>query len=165
VFGSSVFSGDIGETIGEWVSGLFPPSEDGIITSGSPNTHTNSKPAARAAGMIEPQGTEDTDAPIIIFIDIAARMLAGFKEVAKLTIQQTIRPTVASPDPRAVPKDDDKITCDKHPHPFGTHEYLAEGSSKIYINGQPAVRSNDRSTCETKLTDNCEDGVKVSNIV
>ena len=47
----------------------------------------------------------------------------------------------------------------------GADEYLAEGSSKVYINSQPAVRSNDRSTCEAKVTDNCTDGIKVSNNV
>ncbi|WP_180296961.1 PAAR domain-containing protein, partial [Snodgrassella alvi] len=111
-----------------------------------------------------------------------------------------VRPTVASPDPRAVPKEDDKIICHKHPSSFsdlgskyseklpdisplgiieggidilsagwgtltGGAEYMAEGSSKVYINGQPAVRSNDRSTCEAKVTDNCKGGVRVSNNV
>ncbi|NUF77489.1 hypothetical protein GY065_00770 [Snodgrassella sp. ESL0323] len=47
----------------------------------------------------------------------------------------------------------------------GAAEYLAEGSKKVYINGQPAVRSNDRSTCEAKVTDDCEGGKKVSNNV
>lgn len=30
-------------------------------------------------------------------------------------------------------------------------QYLAEGSSSVFINGQPAVRSGDRSTCEAKV--------------
>ncbi|PIT58607.1 RHS repeat-associated core domain-containing protein, partial [Snodgrassella alvi] len=91
------------------------------------------------------------------FVDI----LSGLWEMAK----EIFRPTVATADPRAVPKDNDKITCAKHPHLPGTYEYMAEGSSKVYINGQPAVRSNDRSTCEAKVTDNCEGGVRVSNNV
>ncbi|PIT53125.1 hypothetical protein BHC44_06600 [Snodgrassella alvi] len=155
----------ISEAIGEWVSGLFPPSEDGRIASGSLNTRTNSKLAARAAGMIKPQGTENTDEQPTEFIDIPARILGVFWEAAKQTAQQIVRPTIAAPDQPVIPKDDDKITCAKHPHPVGTYEYLAEGSSKVYINSQPAVRSNDRSTCEAKVTDNCKDGAKVSNNV
>ncbi|PIT55237.1 hypothetical protein BHC59_11270, partial [Snodgrassella alvi] len=151
----------------DYVSSLFPLSEDGRITTGSPNTHTNGKPAARAAGMLEPQSSEQSDPPEqpTDFIDIAAGMLVGLWDAAKQTAQQIVRPTVAAPDQPVIPKDDDKITCSKHPHPPGTYEYMAEGSSKVYINGQPAVRSNDRSTCEAKVTDNCEGGVRVSNNV
>ena len=84
-----------------------------------------------------------------------------------------VRPTVASPDPNTTePRDDDKISCKKHPSSFsdigmpsspalgvlelgisvttaaigsitGAAEYLAEGSKKVYINSQPEVRSND----------------------
>ncbi|WP_370470001.1 RHS repeat-associated core domain-containing protein [Snodgrassella alvi] len=150
--------------LANWVSSLFPPSEDGKIKTGSPNTRTNSKASARAAGAIdqsiklsdsseEPQQPEN-------FADIAGILIAA-GEIA----QEFIRPTVASPDPRAEPRDDDKILCRKHPHPFGTDEYLAEGSSKVYINSQPAVRSNDRSTCEAKVTDDHAGGVKVSSNV
>ena len=106
-----------------------------------------------------------------------------------------VRPTVASPDPNTTePRDDDKISCKKHPSSFsdigmpsspalgvlelgisvttaaigsitGAAEYLAEGSKKVYINSQPEVRSNDRSTCEAKVTEDCEGSVKVSNNV
>ncbi len=30
-------------------------------------------------------------------------------------------------------------------------QFLAEGSDKVTINGQPAVRSGDRSTCDAKV--------------
>uniref|UniRef100_UPI001EF6CA91 DUF6531 domain-containing protein n=1 Tax=Snodgrassella communis TaxID=2946699 RepID=UPI001EF6CA91 len=151
--------------LADWVSSIFPLNEDGKITTGSPNTRINSKPAARAAGTIDPSielsdNSEQPQQPTEFF-DIAAGILNGLWEVAK----ELFRPTVATPDPRAVPRNKDKITCAKHPSPFGEDEYLAEGSSKVYINGQPAVRSNDRSTCEAKVTDNCEDGIKVSNNV
>ncbi|WP_239428315.1 DUF6531 domain-containing protein, partial [Snodgrassella communis] len=156
---------DVISDLSESVSDLFPMVEDGEITSGSANTHINGKPAARAAGTVDqniqlsdPQQPES-------FIDMAKGMLDNALESVKQLPQQIVRPTVAAPDPRAEPRDDDQITCDKHPHPPGTYEYLAEGSSKVYINGQPAVRSNDRSTCEAKVTDNCEDGIKVSNNV
>ncbi|WP_198431461.1 DUF6531 domain-containing protein, partial [Snodgrassella alvi] len=106
-----------------------------------------------------------------------------------------VRPTVASPDQNTTePRDDDKISCKKHPSSFsdigmpsspalgvlelgisvttaaigsitGAAEYLAEGSKKVYINSQPEVRSNDRSTCEAKVTEDCEGSVKVSNNV
>ncbi|MCO6519397.1 PAAR domain-containing protein, partial [Snodgrassella sp.] len=164
-WGALLASDYIAEAVGEWVSGLFPPSEDGIIASGSHNTHTNSKPAARAAGIIKPQGTEDTDEQPTEFIDIPASILGVLWEATKQTAQQIVRPTIAAPDQPVIPTNDDQITCSKHPHPPGTYEYLAEGSSKVYINGQPAVRSNDRSTCEAKVTDNCKDGAKVSNNV
>ncbi|MCO6521561.1 MAG: PAAR domain-containing protein, partial [Snodgrassella sp.] len=148
----------------DYVSSLFPLSEEGKITTGSHNTYINGKPAARAAGMLEPQTSEQPEQPTD-FIDVAAGMLVGLWDAAKQTAQQIVRPTVAAPDQPVIPKDDDKIICDKHPHPPGTYEYMAEGSSKVYINGQPAVRSNDRSTCEAKVTDNCEGGVRVSNNV
>ena len=106
-----------------------------------------------------------------------------------------VRPTVASPDQNTTePRDDDKISCKKHPSSFsdigmpsspalgilelgisvttaaigsitGAAEYLAEGSKKVYINSQPAVRSNDRSTCEAKVTEDCKKSKKVSNNV
>ncbi|WP_180297838.1 DUF6531 domain-containing protein, partial [Snodgrassella alvi] len=151
--------------LADWVSSIFPLNEDGKITTGSHNTRTNSKPAARAAGTIDPsiELVDDSEQPQqpTEFLDIAAGILSGLWEMAK----EIFRPTVATADPRAVPKDNDKITCAKHPHLPGTYEYMAEGSSKVYINGQPAVRSNDRSTCEAKVTDNCEGGVRVSNNV
>lgn len=46
--------GSVISDLADAVSGLFPPVEDGIIFTGSANTHTNSKPAARAAGILLP---------------------------------------------------------------------------------------------------------------
>ena len=188
------FSGgsDLVSDLAEKVSSLCPLSEDGQIETGSHNTHTNSKLSARAAGIIDkakpvqaPQQPED-------FIDIAGNILNSIGKAAKEIFW---RPTVASPDPRAVPQEEDRISCKKHPSSFsgigmpnpwepamlekflfgvinagigtvyGEPEYMAEGSKKVYINGQPAVRSNDRSTCEAKVTDDCEGSVKVSNNV
>ncbi|ORF05825.1 hypothetical protein BGI03_00080, partial [Snodgrassella alvi] len=181
--------------LAEAVSSIFPLSEDGEIKTGSHNTRINKQPAARAAGIIkqtaetaetaetannaEPQQPEN-------FLDIAGNLL---NEIGK-TVKEMVSPTVASPDPRAVPQEDDKISCKKHPSSFsdigipnsplelgisvttaaigsitGAAEYLAEGSKKVYINSQPAVRSNDRSTCEAKVTEDCDGGKKVSNNV
>ncbi|MCX8749796.1 hypothetical protein J3U75_10580, partial [Snodgrassella sp. B3088] len=116
VMGVSGGSNKISE-LADSVSGLFPPSEDGKIKTGSPNTRTNTKPSARAAGIIkpEPQQTSNSDKPQQpkSFVDVAAGFLGGLWH----TVKEMVRPTVASPDPRAEPRDDDKILCRKHPHP------------------------------------------------
>ena len=155
----------------DWVSSLFPPNEDGKIISGSSNTHINGKPAARAAGTVDQSIPLPPEQPQTFF-DVVSNMFAQLPHVVGdlpniliETAKQMVRPTVASPDPRAEPRDDDKISCKKHPRPKGNEEYLAEGSKKVYINGQPAVRSNDRSTCEAKVTDDPAGGEKVSNNV
>ncbi|MGE9549320.1 hypothetical protein ACQP6D_09695, partial [Snodgrassella sp. CS2] len=197
VMGVSGGSNKISE-LADSVSGLFPPSEDGKIKTGSPNTRINKQPAARAAGTIDQNkelvGDNAEPKQPKSFVDITAGILGGLWDAAK----EMVRPTVASPDPRAAPAEDDKIRCLKHPSSFadvseklqqppsitdllcpglaaadlimggisaitGSSEYLAEGSSKVYINSQPAVRSNDRSTCEAKVTDDHAGGVKVSN--
>ncbi len=203
VMGASGGSSLVSEAA-DWVSGLFPPSEDGQIATGSKNTRTNSKRSARAAGTLDRSiglvAAEKEPEQPKSFVDITKGILGGIWEVAK----QTVRPTIASPDPRAVPKDEDKIICYKHPSSFselgeklsqppglaeilcpplagvdalmgvvsagwgsltGAAEYMAEGSKKVYINSQPAVRSNDRSTCEAKVTDDCTNRIKVSDNV
>ena len=164
--------------LAEAASSIFPLSEDGKIKTGSKNTHTNSLPSARAAGIIK-QTAEAPETPETAnneqpqqsesFIDVAGNMLKGIGK----TLKQMVRPTVASPDPNTTePRDDDKISCKKHPSSFsdigmpsspalgvlelgisvttaaigsitGAAEYLAEGSKKVYINSQPEVRSND----------------------
>ncbi|NUF79455.1 hypothetical protein GY065_11160, partial [Snodgrassella sp. ESL0323] len=183
-------------------SSIFPLSEDGKIKTGSQNTRTNSLPSARAAGIVKPAqkiaNNEQPQQPES-FIDTAGNILKGIEK----NLKQMVRPTVASPDPNTTePRDDDKISCKKHPSSFsdigmpgslgltalvspglaaielgisvisagigaisGAAEYLAEGSKKVYINSQPAVRSNDRSTCEAKVTEDCDGGKKVSNNV
>ncbi|UVH52372.1 DUF6531 domain-containing protein [Pseudomonas sp. CBSPBW29] len=115
---------------------LFPPVIDAFISSGSPDVFINGKPAARAAGKMACVVTQASDAPT--YLDIAE----GF-------FSQLWRPTVATPVAGAVPCPADKIDC--HKHPSMPEQYLAEGSSSVFINGQPAVRSGDRSTCEAKV--------------
>lgn len=133
---------------------LFPPSVQATIASGSPDTKTNGKPAARAAGVvIAPPaplegGAEGADEPEESFLD----MTKGF-------FSQMWRPTVASPAANTQEANDDKVVCSKHP-PMPP-QYLAEGSSKVLINGHPAARSGDRSTCEAVIVD----GGLVSNNV
>ncbi|MHC6223438.1 RHS repeat-associated core domain-containing protein [Pseudomonas sp. X10] len=128
---------------------LFPPSVQANIATGSDDTHTNGKRAARAAGVIlapsapAGEGSEDAEAE--------APEEESFLDMAKGFFSQLWRPTVASPAPNTAPADDDKVLCTKHP-PMPP-QYLAEGSSKVTINGQPACRSGDRSTCDAVIVD------------
>ncbi|MFL1543487.1 RHS repeat-associated core domain-containing protein [Pseudomonas sp. O39] len=124
---------------------LFPPSVQANILTGSTDTLTNNLPAARAAGAISshvtPAGTEleaSKPEPEPSYLDMAE----GF-------FSQMWRPTVATPAPGAVPKPLDLVVCMKHP-PMPP-QFLAEGSEKVTVNGQPAVRSGDRSTCDATV--------------
>ena len=119
-----------------FASALFPPVIDAFISSGSPDVFTNGKPAARAAGKVAAAVAEAGGEPT--YLDIAE----GF-------FSQLWRPTVAESVAGAVPCAADTVDCNKHP-PM-PEQYLAEGSSKVFINGQPAVRSGDRSTCEATV--------------
>ena len=47
------------------------------------------------------------------------------------------------------------MACDKHSGP----QYLAEGSKSVFINGQPAVRAKDRTTCEGTVSDDVSPNV------
>lgn len=133
------------ESVGNFLS---PPTVQANILSGSRNTHTNGIPAARAAGTITAPS-----APA----EGGAEGAAGepeeesFLDMAKGFFSQMWRPTVASPAPNTEPADDDKVLCAKHP-PM-PEQYLAEGSSQVTINGHPAARSGDRSTCEAVIVD------------
>ncbi|MDB6441952.1 DUF6531 domain-containing protein [Pseudomonas sp. 21TX0197] len=122
---------------------LFPPTVQANILTGSTDTLTNNIPAARAAGAIEshvaPAGTE-LEAP---------EAEPSYLDMAESFFSQMWRPTVATPAPGAVPKPEDLVICTKHP-PMPP-QFLAEGSDKVTINGQPAVRSGDRSTCDAKV--------------
>ncbi|NUF77488.1 hypothetical protein GY065_00765 [Snodgrassella sp. ESL0323] len=100
--------------LADWVGSLFPPSEDGEIKTGSHNTRTNSKHSARAAGIIDKTKTVQAPQQPEGFIDIAGNILQGLGTAAS----EFIRPTVASPDPQAVPREEDRITCKKHPSSF-----------------------------------------------
>ncbi|MEX5627040.1 RHS repeat-associated core domain-containing protein [Pseudomonas marginalis] len=124
---------------------LFPPTVQANILTGSTNTLTNSIPAARAAGAISshvaPAGTE--------LEEPAPEPEASYLDMAESFFSQIWRPTVATPAPGAEPKPLDLVTCMKHP-PMPP-QFLAEGSEKVTINGQPAVRSGDRSTCDATV--------------
>ncbi|WP_458723883.1 RHS repeat-associated core domain-containing protein [Pseudomonas brenneri] len=115
---------------------LFPPVADAFISSGSPDVFINGKPAARAAGKI-------------VSVVAASGDEAAYLDIAEGFFSQLWRPTMATPAVGAVPCPVDTVDCNKHPPMPG--QYLAEGSSKVSINGQPAVRSGDRSTCEATV--------------
>lgn len=124
---------------------LFPPTVQANILTGSKDTLTNNIPAARAAGAIEshvaPAGTE-LEAP-------KPEEDPSYLDMAGNFFSQMWRPTVATPAPGAVPKPEDLVICTKHP-PMPP-QFMAEGSDKVTINGQPAVRSGDRSTCDATV--------------
>ncbi|MGO4322973.1 RHS repeat-associated core domain-containing protein [Pseudomonas sp. KB_12] len=124
---------------------LFPPTVQANILTGSTDTLTNNIPAARAAGAIEshvaPAGTE-LEAP-------EPEEDPSYLDMAGNFFSQMWRPTVATPAPGAVPKPEDLVICMKHP-PMPP-QFMAEGSDKVTINGQPAVRSGDRSTCDATV--------------
>ncbi|MCD5995956.1 RHS domain-containing protein [Pseudomonas sp. CDFA 602] len=135
-------------------NGLFPPIVMATILTGSTDTLINSIPAARAAGAVpahmNPMGTPPSaDDTQNAADDQPAPEEAGFLDMAKGFFSQLWQPTVATPAPGAVPKPLDLVVCMKHP-PMPP-QFLAEGSEKVSINGQPAVRSGDRSTCEAKV--------------
>ncbi|KGR93886.1 RHS repeat-associated core domain-containing protein [Burkholderia sp. ABCPW 111] len=48
-----------------------------------------------------------------------------------------------------VPVDQDFVACSNHPNPAGEH--LAEGSSSVFVNGRPASRIKDATTCDGKI--------------
>jgi len=128
-----------------FANALFPPTVQANILTGSTNTLTNNIPAARAAGAISshvaPAGTE--------LEEPAPEPEASYLDMAESFFSQMWRPTVATPAPGAVPKPLDLVVCMKHP-PMPP-QFLAEGSEKVTVNGQPAVRSGDRSTCDATV--------------
>jgi uncharacterized Zn-binding protein involved in type VI secretion len=65
------------------------------------------------------------------------------------------QPSVASAAAGTSPLEEDKVACEKHSGP----QYLAEGSKSVFINGQPAVRAKDRTTCEGTVSDDVSPNV------
>ncbi|MBP2168747.1 RHS repeat-associated protein [Erwinia toletana] len=155
--------------------GLTGPP-DAVITSGSGNVHIMGKPAARAAGTVDhaflnaPAGAEE-EGPSAW--EIAAGMAAGIastvahpgaffsalgEKISNVTASDVgdffsnlwkdiSQPTVASASPHSTPASMDTVACTKHSGPI----FIAKGSKKVLINGQPAARSGDLSTCEAKI--------------
>lgn len=142
------FGDTISSACADFGNCLFPPSAAGKISTGSKNVHINDKPAARAAGRLLseteiaslPKPPEDKS-----FIDYASSLL----NTASSFFSEMIQPTVDGPSGPTAEAEHDRIDCSKH----SPIQYLAEGSDKVSINDLPAVRANDRSTCEGKVSE------------
>ena len=131
---------------------LFPPSPAGKIVTGSANVLTNNKLAARAAGTLTPADTPPAEPQSpASFSDYAGMLLAGAKHFGS----EMWQPTVGSADAGTSPLEQDKVACKKHSGP----QYLAQGSKSVFINGQPAVRAKDKTTCEGTVSDNVSPNV------
>ncbi|PWC09424.1 RHS repeat-associated core domain-containing protein [Brenneria corticis] len=126
---------------------LFPPSPAGLITSGASDVLANGKPAARAAGTLS---TAETPPPEpqspTSFADYGGMLLAAAAQFGS----EMWQPSVSSAASGTSPLEEDTVACQKHSGP----QYLAEGSKSVFINGQPAVRAKDRTTCEATISDN-----------
>ena len=139
-------SDKISETAASVGDFLFPPSVSGKITSGSANLLTNNKMAARAAAqLLAPTATVPESQSPMSFLDYGRELLGSVGQIAHAFWQ----PTMASPVANANPTQQDTVLCDKHSGP----QFMAEGSSTVLINGQPAIRAGDRSTCEATVAD------------
>lgn len=125
---------------------IFPPSPAGVIASGSVNVYVNGLLAARAAGMLTPGETPppEPQSPQS-FADYGGMLLSAVGQFGSAMWQ----PTVASADAGTSPLEQDKVACEKHSAP----QYLAQGSKSVFINGQPAVRAKDKTTCDATVSD------------
>lgn len=144
----------IGEHFSDACSGFFnaliPPTPQGNIASGSVDTRINGELAARAAGIQTDEPDEPSAKPSVM--DTMLGVMIGFNPIGAIyqTLDGIINPPmVAAPASGTRPAELDQVVCMRH-LPMPT-QYLAEGSSQVFINGQPAVRSGDRTTCEATV--------------
>ncbi|WP_445677380.1 RHS repeat-associated core domain-containing protein [Pseudomonas putida] len=134
------------------------PDPYGKIESGSTNVLINSEPAARAAGITGPPGggaadTEQEEPSILENVGsmamAAVPYLVPFVGLG-MAIRDIFNPPVTTPaDPGSEPAEGDKISCSRHPPLPDT--FIAQGSDKVFINGQPAARSGDKTTCDATI--------------
>ncbi|SET59288.1 RHS repeat-associated core domain-containing protein [Thorsellia anophelis] len=74
-----------------------------------------------------------------------------FKMPDDFGFESFFSPVRVTAHPDASDKSDNKITCTKT-HIFGPEElFIAQGSKTVLINGQPAARNGDKSTCEAVI--------------
>ncbi|MFK0092372.1 RHS repeat-associated core domain-containing protein [Pseudomonas sp. NPDC090592] len=154
------------QTIGEAISSFCDdlgnsvdaPDPYGKIESGSGNVFINSKPAARAAGITGPPGggaAEGEQAEPSILENVGSMAMAAAPYLLPvlglgMAIRDIFNPPVTTPkDPGAQDRSRDLISCSRHTPPTGT--YIAQGSDKVFINGQPAARSGDKTTCDATI--------------
>ncbi|WP_445672963.1 RHS repeat-associated core domain-containing protein [Pseudomonas inefficax] len=129
----------------------------GKIESGSGNVFINSKPAARAAGITGPPGggadAEQAEPSILENVGSMAMAAAPYLLPVVglgMAIRDIFNPPVTTPkDPGAQPRGEDKVSCSRHP-PLPENQ-IAQGSDKVFINGQPAARSGDKTTCDATI--------------
>ncbi|MDT3607985.1 RHS repeat-associated core domain-containing protein [Cronobacter dublinensis] len=81
---------------------------------------------------------------------IASSGWQGVKNFAGSVWDNLTQPVVAGASPFAKEAPLDTVECTKG-HTVTGGNFLAEGSKKVLINGQPACRDGDRSTCEAKI--------------
>lgn len=141
------FGNAISEGCSSLANKIFPPSPAGVISTGSANVMTNNLPAARAAGRLLTE-TEKSQLPAPPEPESALDYAAMLLNTGKVFLTQMVNPTVDGPSGPTAEADNDKVACTKHNPP----QYMAEGSSKVAINDLPAVRANDRTTCEAKVS-------------
>ncbi|ALB61125.1 type IV secretion protein Rhs [Cronobacter condimenti 1330] len=82
--------------------------------------------------------------------EIASSGWQGVKNFAGSVWDNLTQPVVAGASPFAKEAPLDTVECTKG-HTVTGGNFLAEGSKKVLINGQPACRDGDRSTCEAKI--------------
>lgn len=147
----SSFCDDLGNSVDA-------PDPYGKIESGSGNVFINSKPAARAAGITGPPGggaAEGEQAEPSILENVGSIAMAAAPYLLPvlglgMAIRDIFKPPVTTPkDPDAKPRDEDTISCSRHP-PLPDN-FIAQGSDKVFINGQPAARSGDKTTCDATI--------------
>lgn len=160
---AAMLPGGEDKSIGEQISGfsdwvgnsMFPPEPYGAIETGSANTHINGIPAARAAGIssgpASPGSEEPAAEPSVLETVGSYAMAAGTMLLPVLGLASAINdifnPPVTTPaDPNTDPRPLDKAKCSKHP-PM-PEQFVAQGSDKVFINGQPAARVGDKTTCD-----------------
>jgi len=139
-----------------WVgNSMFPPEPYGAIETGSVNTHINGLPAARAAGISNgptPPGGGDTAAEPSVLETVGSYAMAAGTMLLPIiglasAISDIFNPPVTTPaDANTDPRPLDKAICSKHP-PM-PEQFVAQGSGKVFINGQPAARVGDKTTCD-----------------
>ncbi|QXH49918.1 DUF4329 domain-containing protein [Pseudomonas fakonensis] len=148
--------GDHISDFSNWVgNSMFPPEKHGEITSGSHDTFINGTAAARAAGVPGPPDAQSAPAEepsILENIGSYAMLAVGMMPLVGLAqdIDSIFNPPVTTPKaPGSVDALEDTVTCDKHPPEPG--QFVAQGSDKVFINGQPAARVGDKTTCDAPI--------------
>jgi RHS repeat-associated protein len=162
----STLSVSEGQTVGDAISSFCDslgnsvdaPDPYGKIESGSGNVFINSKPAARAAGITGPPGGGASDAEQAepsILENVGSMAMAAVPYLLPvvglgMAIRDIFNPPVTTPkDSGSESKEEDKVSCSRHPPLPENH--IAQGSNKVFINGQPAARSGDKTTCDATI--------------